>query len=319
MFTNAAAAERFVEAALRAASCWIRSQQSYGVGWRHRFLRMKVNCIIGLGFLSMLAACETRDPCLDAHRQLLPSPSGTRQIDIFSGPCPNAAPQILIMFNHGAGGSGVFAVNDSAIVARARWIGEDTVEITYPRQARVLQQRSFAQNGSQRVTVTYVVLTDSVARADSVHPKPSDSVVFLRTDTLPSIDPLRGSIDGVMLDMSRGDVRRLWKKPARVERLVYDEYLDDWTQVWDYPGKTVEFYGPRVEDVRCIGPSCSTKDGVKVGEAEARVVSIYGQPGRGAPEDQRILRYLLGKSDCWIDFHVLQGRVTEIRLMCDYS
>ncbi len=55
-------------------------------------------------------ACETRDPCLDAHRELVPSPSGSRQVNISTGPCSGSAPQVLIEFDHGAGGTGVFAV-----------------------------------------------------------------------------------------------------------------------------------------------------------------------------------------------------------------
>ena len=117
--------------------------------------------LVALGFLPVLAACETRDPCLDAHRQLLASPSGARRINIFAGPCPNAAPQILIEFDHGAAGAGVFAVNDSVMDVGARWVGEDTVEISYPRQARVVKQESFAQNGSRRVIVRYVGRADS--------------------------------------------------------------------------------------------------------------------------------------------------------------
>ena len=102
-----------------------------------------------------LSACETRDSSLDAHRQLVTSPSGSRQVTISRGPCPGSAPQILIGFEHGAGGAGVFAVNDSVLSASARWIGEDTVEITYPAGARVAKQENRAQYGAEHVTVRY--------------------------------------------------------------------------------------------------------------------------------------------------------------------
>ena len=107
------------------------------------------------------SACETRDPCLDAHRELVPSPSGSRQVNISTGPCPGAAPQILIEFDHAAGGAGVFAVNDSVLAARAQWIGEDTVEITYPADAHVVKKESRAQYGPGHVTVLYAIRVDS--------------------------------------------------------------------------------------------------------------------------------------------------------------
>jgi hypothetical protein len=106
--------------------------------------------------VASVSACETRDPCLEAHRQLVTSPTGSRQVTISSGPCPGSAPQILIGFEHGAGGAGVFAVNDSVLTARARWIGEDTVEITYPADARVTKKENRAQYGAGHVTVLYV-------------------------------------------------------------------------------------------------------------------------------------------------------------------
>jgi hypothetical protein len=106
-------------------------------------------------------ACATRDPCLEAHRQVVVSPSGSRRVNISAGPCPGAAPQILIEFDRGAGGAGVFAVDDSVLAARARWISEDTVEITYPANARVVKRESRAQYGSAHVTILYAVRADS--------------------------------------------------------------------------------------------------------------------------------------------------------------
>ena len=120
-----------------------------------------IHRLAGLTLLLAGSACETRDPCLDAHRDVVPSPSGSRQVNISSGPCPGAAPQILIEFDHGAGGTGVFAVNDSVLAARARWIGEDTVEISYPSRAHVVKKESRAQYGSGHVTVLYSARVDS--------------------------------------------------------------------------------------------------------------------------------------------------------------
>lgn len=70
-------------------------------------------------------------------------------------------PQVLIMFDHGSGGGGVFAVDDSSVAVNGRWINEDTAEITYPASARVSKKLSRTQYGQQHVTILYVVRPDS--------------------------------------------------------------------------------------------------------------------------------------------------------------
>jgi len=108
-----------------------------------------------------IRGCVASDPCLEAHRKVIRSPSGSRQIDIMTGPCPGAAPEVLIMFDHGSGGGGVFAVDDSVVAADGRWISEDTAEISYPVAARVSKKVSRQQHGQEHVTILYVVRPDS--------------------------------------------------------------------------------------------------------------------------------------------------------------
>lgn len=116
---------------------------------------MKTWHLFLLGFGAI--GCETRDPCLEAHRTFVSSASGAHRASVFTGPCPSAAPQILIEFQHGAGGAGVFAVSDSMLQMRARWISEDTLQIDYPSDAQVVKKELFAQYGSDRVAVLYDV------------------------------------------------------------------------------------------------------------------------------------------------------------------
>jgi len=110
---------------------------------------------------TLLVGCVAEDPCLAAHRKVIRSPSGARRIEIATGPCPGSAPQAFIMFDHGGGGGGVFAVDDSSVAADGRWISEDTAEITYPASARVSKKLPRTQYGQQHVTILYVVRADS--------------------------------------------------------------------------------------------------------------------------------------------------------------
>jgi hypothetical protein len=75
-----------------------------------------------------------------------------------------AAPQVLVEFQNGAGGAGVFAVSDSVVTLRARWISEDTLEISYPPDAHVIKKEVAAQHGSDRVTIRYNVVRSADQR-----------------------------------------------------------------------------------------------------------------------------------------------------------
>ena len=119
---------------------------------RDRFLLQRA-CVV----VTLLSGCVDENPCLAAHRKVIRSPSGARQIDISTGPCSGSAPQVLIGFDHGGGGGGVFAVDDSMVAIDGRWIGEDTAEISYPASAHVSEKRSRTQYGEQHVTIVYVV------------------------------------------------------------------------------------------------------------------------------------------------------------------
>jgi hypothetical protein len=102
-----------------------------------------------------LVGCATRDDCITAHERFVNSPSGRRRLNIFSGPCPDAMPQVLVEFDRGTGGSGVFALDDSAAAISGRWISEDTVQIIYPAGAHVSKRLDFAQYRRGRVFVQY--------------------------------------------------------------------------------------------------------------------------------------------------------------------
>jgi hypothetical protein len=109
-----------------------------------------------------LEGCATRDDCITAHERFVNSPSGRRRLNIFSGPCPDAVPQVLVEFDRGTGGAGVFAVDDSAAAISGRWITEDTVQIVYPAGVRVSKRLDVAQYRRGRVIVQYA--TAGVAR-----------------------------------------------------------------------------------------------------------------------------------------------------------
>jgi len=113
-----------------------------------------VRLILAIGIVG-LAGCATRDDCITAHERFVNSPSGRRRLNIFSGPCPDAMPQVLVEFDRGTGGSGVFAVDDSVAAISGRWISEDTVQITYPPGAHVSKQLDVAQYRRGIVFVRY--------------------------------------------------------------------------------------------------------------------------------------------------------------------
>jgi hypothetical protein len=109
--------------------------------------------IIGLG------ACGRSDSCLAAAQVRTSSSSGRRVATVYPGGCPNVSlsPQVTIEFRslQGSGGAGVFAVRDSAADIRARWVGDDTLEVAYPVEATVEKRETVVRFQRERVHVVY--------------------------------------------------------------------------------------------------------------------------------------------------------------------
>jgi hypothetical protein len=113
-----------------------------------------IRVLVGATLLN--SGCVANDPCIAERQLTIESPSGYRKITVFPGPCPGAAPQVLVEFaRDGGGGGGVFAVEDSVVDVRARWVGEDTVEIAFPSTARVVKRDSVIQFRAERVFIRY--------------------------------------------------------------------------------------------------------------------------------------------------------------------
>ena len=104
-----------------------------------------------------LASCDSTS-CVALHTERVHSPSGNRYADLFTGPCPGAAPQVLIAFERGGGGAGVFAVDDTVSAFRAQWLSDDSLELTIPVGARVTKKESVARYKQGRVYISYVEL-----------------------------------------------------------------------------------------------------------------------------------------------------------------
>ena len=105
----------------------------------------------------LLAGCAPEDACLEQARVRVVSPQRTRVATIYPGGCPDRllAPQIIVEFRDQGGGGGVFAVRDSAAALGARWLGEDTLEVSYPPGLTIDMQRTTLQHGPARITVVY--------------------------------------------------------------------------------------------------------------------------------------------------------------------
>jgi hypothetical protein len=144
-----------------------------------------------------------------------------------------------------------------------------------------------------------------------------DAIVW--HDSLPSIGVARAMIRGVTLGMSRAEVRARLLQPDSIGRPVYEEIIADTVTSWYYPKFRIDFHGAAVGEAECSASACVTPDSVSVGAPERRVVDVYGVPGRGYPQDQRIMRYLIERQDCWLDFDIVNAKVGRIRLTCDYS
>jgi hypothetical protein len=113
--------------------------------------------------LGATIGCHRTDPCLAAAELHRLSPSGDREATVYPGGCPDVflTPQVLVEFRRAGGGGGVFALGDSAGAIDARWVSEDTLEVSYPAGARVLQRDSLVRVYEERVYVIYRVRQDT--------------------------------------------------------------------------------------------------------------------------------------------------------------
>lgn len=112
-----------------------------------------------MALLAVTAACSGSDPCLARTQLHRRSPSGDREATVYPGGCPGVslAPQVTVAFRRAGGGGGVFALADSAGAIDARWVNDDTLEVSYPAGARPTKQDSVARFRDERVRVVYRV------------------------------------------------------------------------------------------------------------------------------------------------------------------
>jgi hypothetical protein len=108
----------------------------------------------------LLLGCPPADDCLQRAQVRVRSPGGTREATIYPGGCAEVvlAPQVTVDFRHPGGdrgGGGVFAVRDSAAAITARWLTEDTLEVSYPAGITVAKRETALRNRDARIAVVY--------------------------------------------------------------------------------------------------------------------------------------------------------------------
>ena len=105
----------------------------------------------------VVSGCSPSNACLERTQLRVPSPQRTRVATIYPGGCADVilAPQITVEFRDQGGGGGVFAVRDSVAAIGARWLGEDTLEVSYPAGLTVEMRRPTLQHGPARIAVVY--------------------------------------------------------------------------------------------------------------------------------------------------------------------
>ena len=111
-------------------------------------------------------------------------------------------------------------------------------------------------------------------------------------------------------------MRSMLGKPITGSKPESSEVLSEPLRKLSYHDLVVELVGRRVSAVTCLGPSCATTDGIRVGDPQSKVERTLG-PGRRAPEG--LLTYLARGSDCRMTFALYRDTVGTFKLSCDES
>ena len=151
---------------------------------------------------------------------------------------------------------------------------------------------------------------DSTVAGAAASAPSTDSAAF------PVIDDSRLAISGVALGQDESRVRSLLGKPLSESKPEPSEVLSDPLRKLSYPDLVVELVGRRVSAVTCLGPTCATVDGIRIGDRRSKVETTYGR-GRRTPEG--LLSYRGRGSDCGITFSLYGDTVGTFKLWCDQS
>lgn len=104
-----------------------------------------------------LSACSGGDPCVASKQVRAASPSGDRVAVVYPGGCPDVvlAPQVTVEFRAAGGGGGVFAIHEREARLEARWLNEDTLEVSYPAGSTVALREPVLRYQDQQVHVVF--------------------------------------------------------------------------------------------------------------------------------------------------------------------
>jgi hypothetical protein len=152
-------------------------------------------------------------------------------------------------------------------------------------------------------------------RSASLTARTPSPPVTQASDSFPSVDDSRLSVNRIRLGQTESEVRAILGTPISKSEPKHEEVLADPSWALAYPDLTVRFTGRRVAEVSCLAETCVTPDGIRIGNSREIVETTYG-PGRYDPVGES-LSYFARRSDCAITFVFYSGKVGTIKLWCN--
>ena len=136
-------------------------------------------------------------------------------------------------------------------------------------------------------------------------------------DSMAQMDTRRFRINGIALDQTEAEVKQLVGRPQSRSPKEYIEVLGDSVWSWTYADLTIGFLRGKVDRITCVGASCSTVDGVRVGDSWPHVHDIYGP---SLPNDAPSQAQYWGRRcDCAMTLSFSAGKVAKIEIWFDES
>jgi len=169
-------------------------------------------------------------------------------------------------------------------------------------------------------TLSYVLLLTGLfacrKAADTPVIESQTSGTTIDSAQFPSVDDSSLTIAGLHVGQHESQVRALLGQPVTESKPESSEVLAEPSRTLSYADLSVGLVGHRVDAIMCLGTSCATADGVRIGDDRSKIEHLYG---RGRYTSDGLLTYLARRSDCAIAFSLYRDTVGTFKVWCQES
>lgn len=160
----------------------------------------------------------------------------------------------------------------------------------------------------------------------------NEKLVIPKENITPSINSISNNdfipaINGISIDTEYSTVLKKFGNPKKIIKHGPDNLMAN-SSILEYDGLMVYFAilgedgVERVVEVNCLNNIYKTDKGIRVGDTERQLLDKYGASKEAAFVDNQgntIISYGDNKGYSWINFYLIDGKITKISLSSEYT